>query len=237
MFAKEAHEEFLINKTALIKRIKNLKSKSAVLHLFNELGVSTHNLPKRYTRNQLDNILVQSRYPDSKLAQLEQNLIKEANTTMQPETIIIEPTLEDEEKQLKAIRRRIAIRKAEQQNGRLTVKQSADYLGVTPERIRGLINTNRLDSVKEPVKEGSKMLNHMIALESLDTYNETKGTKSGAKDHVIRIQPELMPLIVAFCAEHDETNKDVEGAVFFGDIKARLRFQKKVKVTSTDEEE
>lgn len=109
---------------------------------------------------------------------------------------------------------------ANSQNGRLSIKQTATYLGVTTERVRGLVRTKtdeegnvteeaRVDSDLFPVAEGSSISRHMITLDSIKAYVANKGKKSGAKYHIIKVTAEQATLITEW-VNSQAWGKDIE---------------------------
>jgi excisionase family DNA binding protein len=80
-------------------------------------------------------------------------------------------------------------------NGLLNLREAANYLGVTPQRIRTILRDGRVESTKN--EQG----HWRVSTEQLDLYNATKGRRTGgAKSYVCRLAPEQHKALAEFIA-------------------------------------
>jgi predicted RNA-binding protein len=90
----------------------------------------------------------------------------------------------------------------------LTIKETAELLGITEFRVRSLVRENRLETELVPVKENSKVSKHMISVESIRNYVENKNSRNSSKVfYLVRLLDEELSLLTNFV---NENGLDVE---------------------------
>lgn len=217
--AKETLEHFQNDKLAFTKIVRETNNKKDLFKLADKEAIEIPaNITLRSKRSVIESHLIETAYPSEK-EDYYINEIKKSKGASKMDIVLdveqIEETEETEENQVVDYTNVLSAEKildeslkqqqidnANNQNGRLSIKQASYYLGVTIERVRGLIREKRVDSILVNINPNSpKVKRHMISLVSLDEYQANKGRKSGPKDRLIKLTPEQVEELNEFIKE------------------------------------
>lgn len=125
----------------------------------------------------------------------------------------------------------------------LTIKEAAEYLGISEMRVRTLVREGRLEGAEMQQVKDTSVKRWVIPVEGLDLYSETKGTfgggsRAGGKAWIVRVEgPEPFAALETFCKNTTGVSGPFARYKYDPEKQKAYRIQRKAKLAAAKSDE